>query len=470
MIFELRWRRVRFLKRCILAAIPVVLGASDISRADNPIVQTLYTADPAPVVINDTLYVFTGHDEGGKFFTMHDWRCYSTMDMVNWTDHGCPLSVKDFAWARDDAWAGQVIERNKKFYYFVPMNRKNGGMSIGVAVADKPEGPYKDAIGRPLISRGDGNIDPTQFIDDDGQAYLYWGNPALKYVKLNEDMISFNEDVGIVTVPLTVEGFGKRENDPKRSTLYEEGPWFYKRNNLYYMVYAASGIPENICYATSPSATGPWTFKGVIMPTENTRVTKHRSSSFTNHPGVVEFKGHNYFFYHDGALPGGGGYNRSVCVEEFDYNADGTIPIIQMTDKGPPAIGHLDPFAQQEAATICYEKGVTTRAREGKPGVYVTVNDADAYIKIAGADFGEKGTSKFLARIAATVEGNSIELRIDSLTANVIATLKVKSTGALDKWELQPATVTGVKGIHDLYLKFTGSGAPLMNLDTWKFE
>src|SRR5438552_12454872 len=107
-------------------------------------------------------------------------------------------------------------------------------------------------------------------------------------------MISFDPAVGIVTVPLTVEGFGKREKDPKRATLYEEGPWFYKRDSLYYMVYAASGIPENICYATSPGATGPWTFKGVMM-------AQGGNKSFTNHPGVVDFKGHSYFFYHDGA-------------------------------------------------------------------------------------------------------------------------------------------------------------------------
>ena len=451
-------------------ALVVVLGLSAASRADNPIVQTLYTADPAPVVINDAVYLFTGHDEGGRFFTMHDWRCYSSKDMVNWTDHGSPLACKDFTWARDDAWAGQVIPRNNKFYYYVPMTPKRGGDKfIGVAVSDTPEGPYRDALGKPLIGVDSGNIDPTVWIDDDGQAYMYWGNPQLKYVKLNPDMISFDQSTGIVSVPMTVESFGKRNNDPKRVSLYEEGPWFMKRNGTYYLAYAASGIPENICYATSPGATGPWTFKGVIMPTEDTRITRHRGSSFTNQTGIVDFKGHSYFFYHNGALPRGGGYNRSVCVEEFTYNADGTIPTIPMTDKGPQAIGHLDSFAEQEAATICYEKGVKTKDREGKPGVFVAVTDADAYIKIASVDFGEKGTSKFLASVATTTEGNAIELRLDSLTADVIGTLKVKPTGALDKWEVQSATVTGVKGIHDLYLKFTGSGAPLMNLDTWKF-
>jgi hypothetical protein len=284
-------------------------------------------------------------------------------------------------------------------------------------------------------------------------------------------MISFDEKVGIVTVPLTVDSFGKRNGDAKRDTLYEEGPWFYKRNDLYYMVYAASGIPENICYATGPAATGPWTFKGIIMPTEDRAVTKHKSTSFTNHPGVIEYKGHTYFFYHNGALPGGGGYNRSVSIEEFKYNPDGTFPTINMTDKGPEAIAHLDPFQEQQAATICWEHGVKTKARGGgKAGVYVTVDGKDPYIKVASLDFGAKGTAKFLASVAATAEGAAIELRIDSLTADPIGTLKVKPTGTLDKCEMQSTAVTGVKGIHDLYLKFTGSGTPLMNVDTWKFE
>jgi len=454
-----------------LSAVIASLALSGSCLADNPIVQTNYTADPAPVVYKDRLYVFTGHDEGGRFFTMHDWRCYSTTDMVNWTDHGMPLSTKDFSWVKDDAWAGQVIERNGKFYYYVPMTPKRGDKMIGVAVADKIEGPYKDALGKPLIGTGAGNIDPTVWIDSDNQAYLYWGNPQLKYVKLNQDMISYDEKVGIVSVPLTVESFGKREKDPKRATLYEEGPWFYKRNDLYYMVYAASGIPENICYATSPGATGPWSFKGIIMPTEDNKVTKHRSTSFTNHPGVIEFKGHNYFFYHTGALPGGGGYNRSVSVEEFKYNADGSFPTIPMTDTGPAAIAHLDPYQQQEAATICWEKGVKTKPRAaGKPGVYVTVNDNDAYIKVASVDFGDKGPAKFLASLAAAADNGTIELHLDRPAGDLIGTIKVNPTGDLEKWDTQSSPIAGVKGVHDLYLKFTGGTTPLVNLDWWKFE
>jgi hypothetical protein len=438
----------------------------------------MYTADPAPVIINDEVWLFTGHDEGGRTYTMHNWHCFSSKDMVNWTDHGVPLASKDFTWVKDDAWAGQVIERNKKFYYYVPVLPPQGSNHwIGVAVADKPEGPYKDAIGKPLIDVGSGNIDPTVFIDADDQAYMYWGNPALKYVKLNKDMVSYDEKVGIVTVPLTPEGFGTRpstnqrgNNNAQRATLYEEGPWFYKRNDLYYMVYAASGIPENICYSTSPGALGPWTFRGIVMPTEDRAITKHKTTSFTNHPGLVEFKGHNYFFYHTGALPGGGGYSRSVCVEEFKYKPDGSFPTINMTDNGPDPIAHLNPYDKTEAETICWETGVKTKMSP-KTGVYVTDMAHGAYIKVRGVDFTDKGAAKFLASVAGNVEGSAIELHLDSETGPVIGTLKVHPTGAMDKWETQSTSVAGAKGTHDLYLRFTGGEAKtLMNFDWWKLE
>lgn len=165
---------------------------------NNPIIQTNYTADPAPMVYNDRVYLYTSHDEDGStWFTMNDWKCYSSSDMVNWTDHGSVLHFNEFRWARGDAWAGQCVERNGKFYFYVPINKKNGGMAVGVAVSDSPLGPFKDPLGHPLVETGTGDIDPTVFIDDDGQAYLYWGNPYLWYVKLNEDMISYDQEVGL---------------------------------------------------------------------------------------------------------------------------------------------------------------------------------------------------------------------------------------------------------------------------------
>src|SRR6266516_2507246 len=223
---------------------------SSVSVADNPIVQTSYTADPAPMLYNGRLYLYTSHDEDvtvNNFFTMNDWRLYSTVDMVNWTDHGSPASYKTFSWGTGDAWAPQGVARNDKFYLYVPINNSTGA-KIGVAVSTNPAGPFTDPLGKALVSTGTGDIDPTVFIDDDGQAYLYWGNPNLWYVKLNADMISY---AGSPTkTSLTTAGFGTR-SATDRATAYEEGPWFYRRGALYYIVYPADGTPEQISYTTS---------------------------------------------------------------------------------------------------------------------------------------------------------------------------------------------------------------------------
>ncbi|KAK1701601.1 hypothetical protein CaCOL14_008050 [Colletotrichum acutatum] len=174
-------------------------------QADNPIVQTSYTADPAPLIVEDRVYLFTGHDEDGSTnFDMREWLLFSSADMVNWQHHGSPMNISTFSWASANAWAGQVIGRNGKYYFYVPVTNRDGLMSIGVGVSDSVTGPFVDAIGGPLLANG--QIDPTVFIDDDGQAYLFWGNPNLWYVKLNEDMISYSGE--ITKVELTVDGFG----------------------------------------------------------------------------------------------------------------------------------------------------------------------------------------------------------------------------------------------------------------------
>ena len=159
------------------------LGLVSNAFAENPIIQTYYSPDPAPVVFGDTVCVYTGNDEGGSFFTMHGWRVSCTTDMVNWTDMGeLILSNKDFGGnAKDNGdWAAQVIRRNGKYHYYVTVESTRGGRAINVAVADKPQGPFKDARnGQHLAGPDWAYIDPTVWIDDDGQAYLYWGNPRL---------------------------------------------------------------------------------------------------------------------------------------------------------------------------------------------------------------------------------------------------------------------------------------------------
>ena len=167
--------------------------SSSIKRVSN----RRYTPDPAPVVSGDRLYVFTGHDlDTATYFRMPDWQVFSTTDMEHWTDHGIVLTTAHFKWAKqgDNAWASQAIERNGKWYWYVAAEDTTKHLhGIGVAVADRPEGPWADALGKPLIPGGWGFIDPTVFIDDDGQAWLFWGNNGCWYAKLNEDMISIDK-------------------------------------------------------------------------------------------------------------------------------------------------------------------------------------------------------------------------------------------------------------------------------------
>ena len=287
----------------------MALGTFALSAAaQEPIIQTKYTADPAPMVYNDTIFLYTSHDEDdaqGYDFKMLDWQLYTSTDMVNWTDHGPVASLKDFVWRKRDngAWAQQVVERDGKFYMYCPLH----GNGIGVLVSDSPYGPFKDPIGKPIVWQQEHweDIDPTVWIDDDGQAYMYWGNPNLYYVKLNKDMISYSGDIVKV---------GKLEH-------YQEGPWFYKRNGKYYLAYASTCCPEGIGYAMSDSPTGPWEVKGYIMaPTDRTR---------GNHPGIIDYKGKSYVF--------GQNYDllrlemeehherRSISAAEMHYNVDGTI-------------------------------------------------------------------------------------------------------------------------------------------------
>ncbi len=448
---------MRKLTAGIVAVLCALALSPGMASADNPIVQTIYTADPAPLVHNGRVYLYTGHDEDAStYFTMREWRVWSSADMVNWTDHGSPMNVSTFSWASADAWAGQTIYRNGKFYWYVPVkNRATNAMAIGVGVSDSPTGPFRDAIGRPLV--GNGEIDPSVFIDDDGQAYLYWGNPNLWYVRLNSDMISYSGSP--TRIPLTTAGFGTRNGNASRPTLYEEGPWVFKRNGLYYNVFAAECCSEFIGYSTAPGPTGPWTYRGTVMP--------RQGGSFTNHAGIVDFNGGSYFFYHNGALPGGGGYTRSVAVEKFAYNSNGTIPTINMTTGGAPQIGTLNPYVRQEAETIAWASGVETEA-SSEGGMNVAHISNGDYVKVKGVAFGT-GAASFTGRVSSAISGGRIEVRLDSPTGPTVGTCAVPATGGWQAWTTVSCPVSNATGTHDLYLRFTGGSGNLLNLNWWQF-
>ena len=472
-------------KRLILSALALTacLGAP---KAQNPFVQTWCTSDPAPLVVGDKLYVYTGHDEdGADFFWMQEWRIYSTSDMVNWQDHGSPLALESFSWADDRAWASQCIERNGKYYWYIcAHSRRSGGMAIGVAVGDSPTGPFRDALGKPLFENGSwDHIDPTVMIESltlppsqgggtKQQAWLMWGNPQVYYCKLNDDMISIDGEVQ--KLPMTEEAFGgpmmsQREKGKEYKDSYVEGPWLTKRNGIYQLLYAAGGVPEHISYSTASSPTGPWKYAGQIMPLSDTK-------SFTNHCGVADFKGHSYFFYHTGKLPGGGGFGRSVAVEEFKYNADGSFPTIMPTDEGVKPVATFNPYRKVEAETMAFSKGVKTE-QNSEVGVYVTDIHNGDYIKLQNVELGTNNPRTFTARVASGLRGGRMEVRIDSLGGRLLGTLNVPGTGGWENWQTitidlnyEPA-LNSLPATADLYFVFKGRKGPkLFNFDWWEMR
>lgn len=295
-------------------------STANLKFAGNPIVKDIFTADPATLVYQDTLYVFAGHDEQvseGIGFVMNDWYVLSTPDMYNWTNHGARMNVNLFKWAKGEAWASHVVEKNGKFYWYVCAEHATiPGKAVGVAVADHPLGPYQDALGQALITNDMtkqtdifwDDIDPAVFIDDDGQSFLYWGNTVLKWAKLKDNMVELEGDIQVIDVP-----------------SFTEGPYVFKRNQKYYLSYSAL-FPEVIDYAMADSPAGPWTYMG--------RLNDEMPNSPTNHQAVVEFKGNWYFVYHNAGLENGGEFRRSVCVDELIFNEDGSIRKIEPTVKG----------------------------------------------------------------------------------------------------------------------------------------
>ena len=308
------------------AKLPAQNGDTTFTANGNPIIKHKFTADPAALVYNNKVYLYTGRDvapEKRNGYEMHEWLCFSTSDMKIFTEHPSPLNVKVFKWAKDDAWASQVIERNGKFYWYVAITHDSThrGKAIAVAVSDNPTGPFKDAIGTALITNDMtteskiswDDIDPTVFIDANKQAYLFWGNTTLHYVKLKENMIEMDGQMQTISLP-----------------HFTEAPYIHKKNGWYYLSYAYE-FPEKIAYAISRSIEGPWIYKGII--------NEIAGNCNTNHQSIIEFKGKDYFIYHNGALvPDYGSFHRSVCIDYLFYNKDGTIKRVMMTSEGVKAV------------------------------------------------------------------------------------------------------------------------------------
>lgn len=286
----------------------------------NPIIRDKYTCDPTALVYNDTIYLYTGHDEapaGVEEYILKEWLCFSSPDMVNWKEHPVPLQVKNFKWASGDAFASKVIERNEQFFWYVAVTHATiSGKAIGVAVSNNPAGPFHDRRGSALITHDmlpatdneKANLDPSVLVDDDGQAYIFWGNGICYYARLKENMMELDGDIQTIELP----GF-------------EEGAHIHKRNNWYYLSYGYER-PEKVAYAMSRNINGPWEFKGIL--------NEIAGNCETNRAAIIDFKRRSYFIYHNGALPGGGSHRRSVCIEYLNYKSDGSIKRVIMSSEG----------------------------------------------------------------------------------------------------------------------------------------
>ncbi|MCQ2058957.1 MAG: family 43 glycosylhydrolase [Bacteroidaceae bacterium] len=454
--------------RKVFVSALLILSVIAESFAGKPVFQLKYTADPSPVIFNDTIFIYTSHDEDdarGYDFKMLNWILYTTTDMVNFTEHGVVAELKEFAWrSRDNgAWAQQVVTRNGKYYMYCPLH----GHGIGVLVSDSPYGPFKDPLGEPLVWQKEHweDIDPTILIDTDGQAYMTWGNPNVYCVKLNKDMISTSGPIVKLDAP----------------AHYQEGPWTYKRNGHYYMAFASTCCPEGLGYAMANSPMGPWEFKGYIMePTQRDR---------GNHPGIVEYKGNAYVFgqsydllkedYETAGTEFRHCERRSVAAAEMLYLGDGTIETVPYwLDTEIKPIKSFDPFQRVKATTMAWGYRMVSRQNE-KDGIYVTGIDNGDYISLRQVDFGKKGAKTFTASLANIENADcSIEIRLDSKDGALVGTLSPDITGA--EFTEYTCKVKGAKGVHDLYFVFRGQEdgqafnptktTGLMQFKYWEFK
>jgi len=446
----------------------VLTGFSTHTFADYPLVSHRFLADPGSLVYNGRVYLYCSNDDenpssedGG--YQMKSIVCVSSSDLKNWTDHGIVFQVpRDAAWA-GNSWAPSAVERNGKIYLYFG----NGGSNIGVATADSPTGPFADPIGRNLVNINTPGVlpaeniwvfDPMTFIDDDGQAYLYFGGNGednLRVIKLKEDMISLDGSATQFHVP-----------------YFFEAAWMHKHNGTYYFSYSTN--PSNgmrIDYMTSDNPTTGFTYGGIVSP-------QPPENNNNNHQAIFEFNGTWYQAYHNRYVARHAGippvYKRNLCLDSIHHNPDGSVKTMVNTKDGVAQVGHVNPFVRVEAETMNAQNGIYTEVcSEG--GMNVTEINNNDWIKVRGVDFGPTGAAAFTASIASEMKygiskGGSIEIRTDDVNGTLIGTVPVAFTGGLDIWKSETVAIEEVTGVHDLCFVFTGEDVDnLFNFDYWYF-
>lgn len=414
------------------------------------------SADPSARVFNDRVYIYPSHDfsRDNDFWIMKDWKVYSSEDLVNFTDHGMILIGKEISWAADPdhCWAPDCIEKNGKYYFYFPLSDEAGiwNGQIGVGVADKPYGPFRDALGYPMIDDQDKpgdyiggyyNIDPAVFTDNDGKSYLFWGNGACFMAEFNEDMISLKSEIRAVKI----------ENNQG----YQEGPFVWKRKGIYYLLYSRTGSSgyDVLDYATSMQIEGPYQFMGTIVG---------HGRKGNEHGSVFQYKGQWYVAYHD-LFPTD--KFRKTCLEIIHYRENGEIVRVQPTRKG---VGWYDASEKIEAENY-FEKSENIQYKElGDSGFQlVRVKDGE-WVKFPNVKLTFNYQNHFSARVATEGVGGSIKIFADSLSGEKIGELRIDNTGGWDSWQILDTMLVSFSGTNDIFLRFTGKEEELFSLDWFR--
>lgn len=458
---------VRQILRCFFCI--ALCGLPFVAFADYPLISHKFSADPSGLEYNGRLYIYCSNDtdndtNGG--YTMHSITCISSDDLKNWTDHGEVLQVpRDVSWATY-SWAPSVITNNGLFYMYFG----NNASGVGVATSSVPVGPFKDAKGIYLINSSTpgastGNqwyFDPCIFIDN-GTNYLYfggWDPTNARVILLNANLTSVSGSA----IQMTTSGTTTASN-------FFEASMMHKRNGIYYFSYSSrpsAGL--TIQYATNSNPTSGFTFMGDVVPNPPHNSFNNNHHSFFTYQGVWYCAYHNRYVSEQQGIPTT--YKRNVCLDVLNFNADGSMQQVVCTTNGLTQLKYLNPYNRTEAETMAGQNGIATEpCNEG--GMDVTNIFNGNWILLRGVDFTTAGATNFMARIASAGTGGNIELHLDSINGTLIGTCAVPVTGGWQAWVNASCGVTNstAKGVHDLYLKFTGaSSTNLFNFNYWQFQ
>ncbi|WP_448698304.1 family 43 glycosylhydrolase [Mucilaginibacter sp. AW1-3] len=415
--------------------------------AQNPLIITQFTADPSVRVFDGKIYLYPSHDivatpghGRAGWFCMQDYHVYSSSNLTDWTDHGVIVSQNKVPWVDSTAysmWAPDCIARGGKYYFYFPATVKpvdGRGFAVGVAIADKPYGPF---VPQPRPITGIHGIDPNVQIDKDGQAYIYWAQGELYGAKLSANMLE------LASEPVKLEGF------PDKGL--KEGPYLFERKGIYYMTYphVANKI-ERLEYATSNNPLGPFKYGGVIMD-------ESASGCWTNHQSVIEFKNQWYLFYHNDDLSPKFDKNRSVRADSLFFNDDGTIRKVTPTLRGIGITNatkkiQIDRYSAKSQDGTEIEFLDTLNKFKGWKTVFDKPN---AWVRYNTVDLGKKKTRN-IQIYARSETGGVLWVRTTDAPGKIIAKVTIPKGG---DWSVVERSISATPaGIKDLVVELNGDG------------